>query len=92
MLNLRLTVNQKFLLIQVKVVTPEGFGASFTDQKIRARFVKKGNLTKASTMFHLCTYYLMLAESTLQYMLSERKVYKKDFRVNSYNLHLKDSY
>jgi len=26
---------------KVKVVTPEGFGASFTDQKIRARFVKK---------------------------------------------------
>ena len=78
MLNLRLTVNQKFLLIQVKVVTPDGFGASFTDQKIRARFVKKGNLTKASTL-----YYLMLAKSTLKYILSERKVYKKDFRVNS---------
>ena len=34
----------------MKVVTPEGFGASFTDQKIRARFVKKGILTKASTL------------------------------------------
>ena len=59
MSNLRLRGNQKFLLIQVKVVTPEGFGASFTDQKIRARFVKKGNLTKASTMFHLCTLYIL---------------------------------
>jgi len=57
---------------KVTVVTPEGFGASFTDQKIRARFVKKVYLIiLAQLVFTACVVAIFShSQAVKQFFLS----------------------